>query len=95
MSNEGKDLFDAKQHALLQKVNLELLEFFVNTRRYVANCNEETYWKGNANTKCSCEYGYFLDDDRCLKYMYRDEHCGPGWNCKYREGACGFVLQFI
>ena len=94
MSGQDANSFN-KHHALLKKVNLELLEFFVNTRRYVANYKEETYWKGNANTKCSCEYGYFLDNDGCLKYMYRDEYCGPGWICKYREGACGFVLQFI
>ena len=78
---------EKKQRALLHKVNSELVEFFVRTRRYVADWNEETHWGSDDSF---IEHIYFLDDERRLKIMIRNEESGPGWTCERCEGEGGF-----
>ena len=53
----------------------------------MADWNEETHW---GNDDSFIEHMYFLDDERHLKIMIRDEASGPGWTCERCEGEGGF-----
>ena len=76
---------NSNHHTLIKLVNSELKQYFIFKKRYVANWESETNWQDCIYR----DYAYVLDDNRLLRYMYRDDQSGPGWTCICYEGQYG------